>query len=395
MYPIINIRQNRVATVKFQHPWIFSGALILRKTRIEHGSLVYLSDGKSIIATGTYSAVSSIAVRIFDFKQTIIDTSWFVKQITEAYEKRLLLNYGPHTNTTAYRVVFGESDNIPGLVVDRYGDVFVIQLSTAGIENLRKAIIEALIKIFNPQTIIERSDIAVRQEEQLPEHIAIHYGKKVSLVEFQENGLRFTADLIAGQKTGFFLDQKELRKEIMNCAEQKHILNLFSYSGATGIAAIKGGAKSVHNVDCSEKALTWCGKNRALNSIDLKSFTTECADAFEFLSRKGNKRYNMILIDPPALIKSKSNREEGIKAYHFLNRAALKLINDGGIFVSSSCSHFFPEEDFAFMLRQVSVQSKTHLSILKIVRQSPDHPLSVYFPQSAYLKTFICHVRKE
>lgn len=381
-YPTISLKPKREQSVKFHHPWIFSGAIGKLPEGLENGSLVQVADiNGNLLGVGTYSKHSSIAVRIFDFKSAEINTDWFQKHLKEAEEKRQLLGYGLGTDTTGYRVVFGESDGIPGLIVDRYENVIVFQIATAGMDLLRPQLIEAVNNVFEPRAIVERSDIGIRTEEKLKERTEIVKGEIPCAVFFLENGLRFEADVIGGQKTGFFFDQKDLRLKIKSLAKNRTVLNLFSYTGATSSYALGGGAKSVHNVDSSESALSLCEKERSTN---------EKADVFEFLGRPQPQSYDMVILDPPALIKNKNDVEEGKKAYHFINRAALRLVNDGGIFVTSSCSHFLSSEDFIFMLRRASLQAGVELSILHAVYQSPDHPISVYFPESLYLKSFVC-----
>ncbi|HTM68555.1 MAG TPA: class I SAM-dependent rRNA methyltransferase [Candidatus Binatia bacterium] len=398
MYPIVTLSPGKETNGIFRHPWIFSGALVKRPEGIEHGAIVRVADSTGrIIGTGTYSAKSSIAVRLLAFgdKEVVIDEAWFAAKFIEADERRRLLGYGPDSPVDGYRAAFGEADGLPGLVIDRYGDVIVLQISTTGMDARREEIVAALKSAFSPTAIVERSDLPVRKEEALGDAAGTLFGEAPASAAFSERGMRFEADVVNGQKTGFFLDQKELRAAIGRYADGRETLNLFSYTGAAGIAAMKGGATSVHNVDASATALEGCRRHAELNGIDASAFTTEEADAFQYLSSKGEPAYDMVLMDPPALIKSQRDGEEGKKAYHFLNRAALRLVRDGGVFVTSSCSHFLNEEDFAFTLRRASVQAGVRLDLLEIVRQAPDHPLSVYFPESSYLKSFVFRVARE
>ncbi len=394
-YPVATLQKTKMANAAFKHPWIFSGALERRPDDVEHGAIINVAgpDG-AIVGTGTYSAKSSIAVRLFAFENAVIDAAFLKARIKEADAARRLVGLGPDTDTTGYRVVFGEADGLPGLVVDRYDDVIVIQLSTAGMDRLRDDVVTALVEVFSPVAIYERSDIAVRKEEGLHDEVGLRYGVLPENVVFDERGMHFAVDVKEGQKTGFFLDQKDLRAVVARYARGRRALNLFSYGGATGVAAIKGGADEVVNVDSSASALAACAAHAQANGVAPEKFTTVEADAFQFLSDKAGERFGMIILDPPALIKSRKDAEEGKKAYHFLNRAALRLAEDGAIFVTSSCSHFLPEEDLAFILRRASVQAGVDLRILETVRQSADHPLSVYFPESAYLKSFVCLVRR-
>jgi 23S rRNA (cytosine1962-C5)-methyltransferase len=395
MYPKIYLRPDKIGNVAFRHPWIFSGALGRQNPDLKHGSIVQILDpNDKILGTGTYSAKSTIAVRVFAFGDAVIDQTWIDSRIREADQRRRLLGYGPGTDTTGYRVVFGEADSIPGLVVDRYTDVLVFQISTAGLDNFRDAIVESLINIFEPRAVVERSDIGVRSEEALSEESGVRFGDCPQTVEFSEYGAWFCADILHGQKTGFYLDQKDLRREITSLAQGRSVLDLFSYTGAASVSALKGGADAVLNVDSSEPALSLCTRQLELNGLEGSRSGNVCADAFQWLGERNEPAYDMILMDPPALIKSQGDVDSGRKAYHFLNRAALRLANDGAIFVTSSCSNYLPEEDLIYILRRASVQAGVDLRILKAVRQAPDHPQSVYFPEGAYLKSLICQVRR-
>ena len=395
MYSVITLAPGKEANVAFHHPWIFSGA-ILKPVMAEHGELVQVLDknGKCL-GTGTYSASSSIAIRVMEFGPAQIDKAWFLKRFKDADARRTLMGYGPKTDTTGYRLIFGEADGIPGLVVDRYNDVLVIQIGTAGMDKMRDIVRDALVEVFAPKAIVERSTMPSRREENLPDASGVIFGEDPGLVTFKEAGKEFIADVVNGQKTGFFCDQKETRAAIQHyAAGRANVANLFSYSGSAGIAALLGGAEHVHNVDASAEALALCMKHAELHGFDAKRFTTEEADLFQWLGKSETPAYDMVILDPPALIKSKADTEEGKKAYHFLNRAAMRLTLDNGILVTSSCSHFMSEEDLAFTLRRASVQAGVKLDLLAITHQSPDHPASVYFPEASYLKTFIFRVSR-
>ena len=392
-YPQIRLKPRRDISILNRHPWIFSGAIVPSTQKPVNGSLVHVlnSDG-AVVATGTYSGRSMITVRVFEFGPATIDSGWLHQRIMQAVEKRRLLGFGGNPQSTGYRVVFGESDGLPGLVADLYDDVLVIQIATAGMELLRDMVVECLVDIIKPRAIFERSDLPNRGEEGLEIRIGSCYGETSDMVEFLENGRRCVAEIRDGQKTGFFLDQRDLRQEIFQLAAGRRGLDLFSYSGAAGMAAMAGGAESMRFVDSSATALGLCQKHAELNGIDPARVSYDEADIFQWLSARSEPEYDLVMIDPPALIKSQKHIETGRKGYHFLNRAALRLVRTDGIFVTSSCSAFFPESDFTVTLRRAAEQAGVSLSLLKTVRQSPDHPLSLYFPEAAYLKSFICRV---
>jgi len=394
MKPTIVLKQGRESTVLAGHPWIFSGAIKEMPSDLDNGALVSVADaGGQVIATGSYSSRSMIAVRVFAFEDVEIDQAWLRETIRASEQRRRLLGYGG-AERTGYRVVYGESDRLPGLVVDRYGDVLVMQLSTVGADRLREEITTVLTELFSPAAIYERSDLVSRQEEGLQPVTGLRNGTLPETVQFACNGRQYLADVAEGQKTGFFLDQEELRDHIAHLAEGREIADLFSYSGAGGLAALMGGAKRVDFVDSSEVALEMCRRHIELNGVDSDRIATDSADVFQWLASRKEPGYDMVLLDPPALIKSRKHAADGRKGYHFLNRAALRLIRDEGILVTSSCSTYFHPDDFVTTLRKASQQEGVDIFLLKSVAQGADHPISLTFPESAYLQSYVLQVRR-
>jgi len=395
-YPVVTLKPGRDGSVLHGHPWIFSGAIADKPAALASGDFVHVagSDG-SIIATGSFSASSSIAIRVFERRQAVIDGAWLENSIRMSDGRRRLMGYGPKTDTTGYRAVFGESDGIPGLVIDRYADTVVFQLATAGLDRQREEIIETIARVFGPRMIVERSDLPSRKEEGLGDAKGIHYGVDSGLAKFAENGVKFLADPLNGQKTGFFLDQKDLRLALLRrFSRGKTALNLFSYTGSASVCAMLGGAKSVHNVDDSAQAMETGREVAALNGVDESAMTWEKADAFKWLGAKIAPEYDLVIMDPPALIKSSKDIEGGKKAYHFINRAAMRLTKDGGIFITSSCSAALSTDDFSHILRRAARQAGVTLYPIGSFRQSDDHPVSIFFPEGAYLKSFAFTVER-
>jgi 23S rRNA (cytosine1962-C5)-methyltransferase len=396
MYPTIRLKAGRPGSHLSRHPWVFSGAIDRTETLPDHGEIVtVLTHDGELVGTGTWSAASMIAVRLFSFEECEIDPVWLTARIREADRRRTMLGFGPDTDTTAYRVVYGESDWLPGLVVDRYGDCLVLQIATAGAERLKANILSALTEIFSPQVILERSDLATRSEENLEPVVQLHMGDAPGLISFRERGRMCLADIMSGQKTGFFLDQRDLRDLVHRLASGDRGLDLFSYTGATTIAALIGGVKQMTCVDASEAALELCLRHAEANHLDSERICLAKADVFQWLSEREEPAYDLVLLDPPALIKSRKHIEHGRKGYHFLNRAALRLVKDGGLFFTSSCSSYFGEDDMLITLRRAADQAGVRLQLLATVRQSGDHPLSLYFPESGYLKSFVCQVNRQ
>lgn len=448
MYPVVQLKAGREASVGFRHPWVFSGAIEGVPANVQPGALVEVADrnGK-VLGTGTYGP-GTIAVRVFDFSAVEINGDWILGALTNALKRRELLGYGAGTQTTGYRLVHGEGDSLPGLVVDVFGEVVVMQISTAGMDALRPLVVAAILHLLKPVALFEKSDMGVRQQEHLPEVVKVQSGEMPEVVTFLEHGNVYKVDVVGGQKTGFFLDQKDLRIAVSRFAAGRSCLNLFSYTGASSIALLKAGATHVHNVDESQPALDTIAAQAELNGLPANALSCEKADIFQWLGAERlspnplpagfspasaansdssvdvpvgtpssetefslepgknplengsgivsgrNEIYDMVLLDPPALAKTKREKESAMKAYHFLNRAAMRLTKDGGIFVTSSCSHYVSEDDLMFTLRRASVQAGMKLHLLASVRQSADHPWSVYWPEGQYLKSFIFQIEK-
>jgi 23S rRNA (cytosine1962-C5)-methyltransferase len=394
-YPILKLKPHREESVLSGHPWIFSGALDRVPIGIPQGGLVAInSNDGQFLGVGSYGSMGSISVRLFDRRDVVIGKDWFADILRRAGERRKMMGYGPDTATTGYRVLFGESDGAPGLVVDRYDKSIVFTLSTAGLDKLRPQIIAAIDEVFSPAAIVERSDVSSRKEEGLENAISVHKGEVDAPVEFTESGVKFLADTVQGQKTGFFLDQKDLRRAIGKAAAGRNTLNLFSYTGSSGIMAALGGASSVHNVDGSARALEVAGENAKRATIAPDRFTAEKADVFKWLDSRRTPEYGMAMMDPPSIIKSRKDAKAGQKAYHFLNRAAIRLVVDGGLFVTSSCSQFLSREDFSQILRRAAYQAGVTLYAVGSFGQSADHPSPPHFPESDYLKSHIFQVRR-
>jgi 23S rRNA (cytosine1962-C5)-methyltransferase len=393
LYSTIRLREGRERSVLSRHPWIFSQAIHSLDTDIVHGDLVQVESWEGeALGVGTFSESSSIAVRLFAFVPCAIDASWIEEKIFEALERRKKAGIAKE-GTDGYRVVFGEADDLPGIIIDRYREVFVIQLSTAGADRLRGAVTQALENIFHPTAIVERSDMPSRKEERLESTSSVLHGTCPAQVIFSEEGIEYLADPLEGQKTGFFLDQRPLRTWLRQNA-QGRVLNLFSYSGALGVAAMKGEALSVLHVDASASALELCTKHAELHGFDSETFETKEADVFQYLGNAKSEQFDTVIVDPPAFIKSRKDMEEGRKAYHFLNRAAMRLVKPGGILISSSCSFYLSTEDLQTTLRRASIQNECVFRPLSILLQPADHPTSLYFPESSYLKTMIGEIRE-
>lgn len=401
--PQLRLKPGKDIPVRAGHPWIFSDALIeTPNLALEIGCLVEVLDAKSqSLGIGTWNGNTSIRVRMFsNTKNTKIDTAFF----TERFQK-LEVWKQPHlpAHTNGYRLVHAEADGLPGLIVDRYDQALVFQIHTAGMDRLRNEIVEALTQAFHPTIIVERSDIDVRRIEGLKDApITVHLDTRkdsstAPLIPFQEYGLTFTADVLKGQKTGFFLDQREARHTVHTLSKNRRVLNLFGYTGAFSIHAATGGANFVTTVDVSRRALETAQDQFRQNNLDPDDeshFSFLEADVFELLQDKNlpEAPYNLIICDPPALAKSAKHLPQALRAYTDLNTACLRHLQPGGILVTSSCSGRLDPEDFRTMLRISGGHARRDIRLLDWITQPFDHAERLAFPEGRYLKTAILEV---
>lgn len=379
------------------HPWIFSNA-INKNAQGDNGQIVVVKDSRGHrLGLGTWNHLTSICVRMLtsDANETI-DANFFGKHFKElsAWKKS-----GLPAKTTGYRIVHAEADNLPGLILDKYDNVFVFQLHTAGMERLRGEIIAAIKKTFKPEAIVERSDLDVRKIEGLTDKpIAVHEGKIDGPVTFQEAGLNFCVDVLRGQKTGFFLDQRDARLEVGELAKGKRVLNLFGYTGAFSLHAAFGKASFIATVDASRFALETAQTNFKLNKFDPENeeqFLFLEANVMDLLRDKEipGAPYDLIICDPPAFAKSEKHMAQAIKAYTDLNADCMRQLNKGGILVTSSCSGRVTPDDFRSMLRLAAGHAQKDIRIIKWISQPIDHAERLAFPEGRYLKTAVLEIK--
>ncbi|MBI4995103.1 class I SAM-dependent rRNA methyltransferase [Candidatus Peregrinibacteria bacterium] len=405
-YTKILLRPGKDHILNFGHPWIFSQALAgatndLQLTtynkKIKNGEIadVYSSDGKRFLARGYYNGNSQIAVRILTHDSNEeIDEEFFAKRFRDflAIRERFI----DTKKTNAFRVVFGESDSLPGLIVDKYNRVFVIQIHTLGMDCLRSKVIAAMKRVFNPETIFEKSDLGVRIQEDLKDKpVQLLYGKNLpDEIEILENGVKFLVNIKDGQKTGFFLDQRENRKILQKYVAGKHVLNCFCYTAGFSVYAAlapHGGAKETINIDVSGPALETAKRNFKINGLKLQNHQFLDKDVFDALADFENKKekFDIIILDPPAFVKNQKSLKQGLSGYLFINEHALNLLPQGGILVSSSCSAHVTDKMFTRMLSQAASRAHCVLKTLEIAHQPIDHPFNPHFPEGKYLKFYI------
>ena len=374
------------------HPWIFSGAIATIEGAPEEGEVVevFTHEGK-FIAVG-HIQVGSIAVRVLSFKQEPIDDNFWLKRLTVAYELRCSLGLTDRKDHNIFRLVHGEGDNLPGLVIDCYGKTAVMQAHSVGIHVCRKEIANALMKVMGNRIehVFYKSETTLPFKAELGQENGFIIGGSDDNTAL-ENGLKFHVDWLRGQKTGFFVDQRENRSLLEKYARGKRVLNMFCYTGGFSFYAMRGGAEQVHSVDSSGKAIELTRANVELNFPGDSRHEAFCEDAFKFLEKAGNQ-YDLIILDPPAFAKHRGALHNALKGYTRLNRAALEKIKSGGILFTFSCSQVVTKDNFRNAVFTAAAQSKRKVRILHQLHQPADHPVNIYHPEGEYLKGLVLYV---
>jgi 23S rRNA (cytosine1962-C5)-methyltransferase len=383
----IILKEGKEKSLLRRHQWIFSGA-IASFPDFEAGEIlpVYGHD-RSFLAIGYFHPKNSLAGRVLSFEEEPVHEI-LKKRIGQALELRR--SFFDLKQTNAFRLINAEADHLSGLIVDCYNDVLVLQISTCGMERLKKQIVEILISLLSPRTIYEKSTSAARIQDGLEDSEGLLFGEDVSEIEILENGLKFIVSL-DGQKTGFFLDQREMRKCISTYTNGKKVLNCFSYSGGFSLFALKGGAKHVDSVDICSRASDLARRNTLLNGFSLDNHKIYQEDVFEFLKRS-KLDYDMVILDPPAFAKKKADTSSACKGYKELNRAVFEKMPSKSLLLTCSCSYYVDEKLFQNVIFQAANEAKKGVKILHRHKQAMDHPLSIYHPEGEYLKSFLLYV---
>lgn len=390
------LKPERDKSVRRFHPWIFSGAVARLEGAPADGDevVVYSADGEPL-ARGYFNSRSQIRVRLLTWDPTQrIDGEFWRRRIGRARASRQALGLGGEANT-AYRLIHAESDQLPGLVVDCYGPFLVVQFLTLGMERRRDEILEALEDVLRPAGIYERSDVDVREKEGLPPRTGLVRGEMPPpALEVRENGWRFLVDVQHGQKTGFYLDQRLNRERVRHYAGGAEVLNCFSYTGSFGVYAAAGGARRIVNIDASAPALEWCTRHLAYNGFGAVPAEQVEGDVFQVLRRyrQEGRQFDLIILDPPKFATSQASVMAAARGYKDINLLAMRLLRPGGILVSFSCSGLISADLFQKIVFGASADARRPVQILEYLAQSPDHPVLLSFPESAYLKGLICRV---
>jgi len=389
------LKNQREKSLVRRHPWIFSGAIAKIHGSPQPGETVdvFAADGKWY-GSGAFSPRSQITVRIWTFNRSeAVSPALFRSRLQRAVESRLPLLEKHDTN--ACRLVNSESDGIPGLIVDRYGNFLVCQFISAGTEYWKKTIVEQLAKLIPDTGIYERSDVTVREKEGLPEHTGLLYGQDPpKLVEIREGRYRFLVDIRYGHKTGFYLDQRDNRAIVTEYAESSEVLNCFSYTGGFTVAALKAGAAGVTNIESSADALELGLQNIRLNGLEVTKVNNMEGDVFTIMRqyRDSARLFDMIILDPPKFAASRGQLMRACRGYKDINLLAIKLLRPGGILITFSCSGLVDKDLFQKIVADATLDAGREAQIIRWLYQSADHPTSLNFPEGSYLKGLVCKV---
>ncbi|WP_091899380.1 class I SAM-dependent rRNA methyltransferase [Prevotella sp. lc2012] len=374
------------------HPWVFSGAIQRADDGIEEGEVVrVLTSNGDFIAIGHYQ-IGSIAVRVLSFRDVAIDADFWASRLASALKMRQAIGIADNPNNNTYRLVHGEGDMLPGLVIDVYGKTAVMQAHSVGMHVCRIDIAEQLMKVMDSrlENVYYKSETTLPYKADLGQENGFIYGGSDDNTAI-ENGLMFYVDWLRGQKTGFFVDQRENRSLLERFAKGKRILNMFCYTGGFSFYAMRGGAKLVHSVDSSAKAIELTNRNVQLNFPGDQRHQAFCEDAFKYLEQAGDQ-YDLIILDPPAFAKHRGALHNALKGYTRLNMKAFQKIQSGGILFTFSCSQVVSKDHFRNAVFTAAAQAGRKVRILHQLHQPADHPINIYHPEGEYLKGLVLYV---
>ena len=392
MYKKIYLKKGKEESLKRFHPWIFSGAIQRTEGDIEEGEVVrVITAGGDFIAVGHYQ-IGSIAVRVLSFSDVDIDNEFWKSRLLSAYNMRRSVGIVDNPQNNTYRLVHGEGDNIPGLVIDIYGNTAVMQAHSVGIHQQRMAIASCLVEIAGGliKNVYYKSETTLPYKAELGQEDGFIIGGSDDNVAM-ENGLKFHVDWLKGQKTGFFVDQRENRSLLERFAQSKKVLNMFCYTGGFSFYAMRGGAELVHSVDSSAKAIELTTRNVEMNFPGDKRHEAYCEDAFKYLDRMGD-RYDLIILDPPAFAKHRGALHNALKGYTRLNLKAFEKIQKGGILFTFSCSQVVTKDNFRNAVFTAAALAGRKVRILHQLHQPADHPINIFHPEGEYLKGLVLYV---
>jgi 23S rRNA (cytosine1962-C5)-methyltransferase len=391
MYKSIYLKRGKDESLKRFHPWIFSGAIARADKDLEEGDTVDVYNAENqFIATGHYQ-IGSIVVRVLSFEQRVIDDAFWQERLRSAYAMRCSLGLVGNSDNNTYRLVHGEGDNLPGLIIDVYGQTAVMQAHSVGMHVCRHEIAKALEEVLHIGNIYYKSETTLPYKAELGQENGFLLGGTMENIA-TEYGLQFHIDWLKGQKTGFFVDQRENRRMLERYSAGRSVLNMFCYTGGFSVYALRGGAKDVCSVDSSAKAVELTNANVELNFPGDKRHTSSAEDAFKFLDGMEQNRYDLIVLDPPAFAKHKDALHNALKGYTRLNVKAFDKIRPGGILFTFSCSQAVNKDQFRMAVFTAAALAKRNVRILHQLHQGPDHPINIYHPEGEYLKGLVLYV---
>lgn len=402
-FPIVRLKRGRESSIERRHPWIFSGAVATIEGSATRGQTVdVVADDGRHLGRGAISPPSQIRVRMWTMGESArdvpIDRDFFARRIDEALRLRAPLL---REERGGCRLVYAEADRLPGVLVDRYGDVLVVQLLAEGAERWRDTLVEVLEERLSPRTIWERSDADVRSKEGLPPRTGLMRGEEPpELVEIEEHGLTWKVDVRAGHKTGFYLDQREnraafaehLRRHVLPATPAPRVLNAFAYTGGFGIVALREGAGSVVHVEASKDCLELCRANAEANGLDPARAELVTGNVFAELRRfrAEGRRFDVVVLDPPKFVEHRKHTAKAARGYKDINLLACQLLAPGGTLVTFSCSGLLETELFQKIVADAALDAGREARIVRRLFQSEDHPVHLAFPEASYLKGLVC-----
>lgn len=392
MYKQIFLKRGKEESLKRFHPWIFSGAIHHMDEGIEEGETVrVITAAGEFIAVGHYQ-IGSIAVRVLSFEDIEINTDFWCERLQSALDVRIGVGIADSPTNNTYRLVHGEGDYLPGLVIDCYGSTAVMQAHSVGMHVCRNEICQALVQVMGDRiaNVYYKSETTLPYKADLHQENGFLVGGDASNVAM-ENGLKFHIDWLRGQKTGFFVDQRENRSLLEQYAKDKSVLNMFCYTGGFSVYAMRGDAKQVHSVDSSAKAIELTNDNVALNFPGDARHEAFCEDAFKYLDEH-DQQYDLIVLDPPAFAKHRAALRNALKGYTRLNVKGLQRIKKGGILFTFSCSQVVTKDNFRNAVFTAAAQVGRKVRILHQLHQPADHPINIYHPEGEYLKGLVLYV---
>lgn len=392
MYKQVYLRKGKEESLLRFHPWVFSGAIASLDEGIEEGEIVKVITSKgNCIAIGHYQ-IGSIAVRVLTFKDVNIDDDFWCSSLKSAIDMRVKLGIADNPQNNTYRLVHGEGDNLPGLVIDVYGRTAVMQAHSVGMHVFRKEIARALVLVMGERiaNVYYKSETTLPFKAELGQENGFLYGGSEDNTAI-ENGLKFHVDWLKGQKTGFFVDQRENRSLLESYSKDKKVLNMFCYTGGFSFYAMRGGAKLVHSVDSSAKAIELTKRNVELNFPNDTRHEAFCEDAFKYLDKAGGD-YDLVILDPPAFAKHRAALRNALKGYTRLNVKAFEKMKSGGILFTFSCSQVVTKDNFRNAVFTAAAMAGRKVRILHQLHQPADHPINIYHPEGEYLKGLVLYV---